>query len=118
MTQRQWRPLAEQADLMILTSRHEAGPLAILEAAVVGVPTVGTAVGHIVEWAPAAALSAPVGDQDGLAAAIRRLLDDENLRLTIAAEAQRRATAEDADYTARRFRELHESLRHPRTVDS
>jgi glycosyltransferase involved in cell wall biosynthesis len=118
MTQRQWRPLAEQADLMILTSRHEAGPLAVLEAAVVGVPTVGTAVGHIVEWAPGAALSAPVGDQDGVAAAIRRLLDDEDLRLTIAGEALRRATAEDADYTARRFRELHESLRRPIALGS
>jgi glycosyltransferase involved in cell wall biosynthesis len=110
MTQRQWRPLAEQADLMVLTSRHEAGPLAILEAAVVGVPTVGTAVGHMVEWAPNAALCAPVGDPDGLAEAIRRVLDDEDLRLSIAGEAMQRATSEDADYTARRFQELHESL--------
>ncbi len=37
---------------MIISSRHEAGPLAVLEAAVKGVPTVGTAVGHIAEWAP------------------------------------------------------------------
>jgi glycosyltransferase involved in cell wall biosynthesis len=118
MTQRQWRPLAEQADLMVLTSRHEAGPLAVLEAAVVGVPTVGTAVGHIAEWAPDAALSAPIGDWDALASAIRRLLDDEDLRLTIAAEAMRRATSEDADYTARHFQGLHESLRRRCAVSS
>jgi glycosyltransferase involved in cell wall biosynthesis len=110
MTQRQLRPLAEQADLMILTSRHEAGPLAILEAAVVGVPTVGTAVGHVVEWAPDAAVLVPVGDWEGLAAATRRLLEDEDLRMAIGAEALRRATAESADYTARRFRELHAGL--------
>jgi glycosyltransferase involved in cell wall biosynthesis len=110
MTQRQWRPLLEQADLMVLTSRHEAGPLAVLEAAVVGVPTVGTAVGHIFEWAPHAALSVPVGDWEGLAGAIGRLLDDEGLRLSIATEAMRRATSEDADYTARHFQELYEGL--------
>jgi glycosyltransferase involved in cell wall biosynthesis len=110
MTQRQWRPLLEQSDLMVLTSRHEAGPLAVLEAAVVGVPTVGTAVGHIVEWAPHAALSVPVGDWEGLAGAIGRLLDDEELRLGIAAEAMRRATSEDADYTARHFQALYEGL--------
>ena len=35
------------ADLFWLTSRHEAGPVAVLEAAVAGVPTVGTAVGQV-----------------------------------------------------------------------
>ena len=42
LPQRQLRPIVEAADLMILSSRHEAGPLAMLEAAVAGVPTVGT----------------------------------------------------------------------------
>lgn len=110
LTQRQMRPFAERADLMILTSRHEAGPLAVLEAAVAGVPTVGTAVGHLAEWAPKAALSVPVGDWEGLAGAINRVLGDETLRLAMAHEAARRAVAEDADYTAGRFRELYESL--------
>src|SRR2546429_2362007 len=54
------------------SSRHETGPLAMLEAAVAGVPTIGTAVGHIAEWAPHAAVSAPVGDSAGLAGAIGR----------------------------------------------
>jgi glycosyltransferase involved in cell wall biosynthesis len=110
LTQRQMRPFMERADLMVLTSRHEAGPLVVLEAAVTGVPTVGTAVGHVAEWAPTAALSVPVGDWEGLAGAIRRLLNDEDLRLCLAHEAARRATAEDADFTARRFQELYESL--------
>lgn len=66
LTQRQLRPVVEAADLMIVSSCHEAGPLAILEAAVAGVPTVGTAVGHIAEWAPYAALAVPVGDSVGL----------------------------------------------------
>jgi glycosyltransferase involved in cell wall biosynthesis len=110
LTQRQLRPVVEAADLMILSSRHEAGPLAMLEAAVAGVPTVGTAVGHIREWSPAAAACVPVGDSTQLAEAIGRLLADEDLRLRIAREALRRATSEDADYTAERFQRLYAAL--------
>lgn len=100
LTQRQLRPLVEAADLMVLSSRHETGPLVALEAAVAGVPTVGTTVGHIAEWAPDAAVAVPVGDWHCLAAAIRQVLDDEDMRLRIAHEAHRRAVREDADHTA------------------
>ena len=110
LPQRQLRPLVEAADLMIVSSRHEAGPLALLEAAVAGVPTVGTAVGHVAEWAPQASLAVPIGDSVALAAAVARLLRDEELRLTIAREALQRATQEDADYTAGRFKALYCSL--------
>jgi glycosyltransferase involved in cell wall biosynthesis len=110
LTQRQLRPLLEAADLMVHSSRHEAGPLVVLEAAVAGVPTIGTGVGHIAEWAPDAAISVPVGDWDRLAAAIRHLLEDEELRLSIAREAQQRAVREDADHTAMRFRSLYARL--------
>jgi glycosyltransferase involved in cell wall biosynthesis len=110
LTQRQLRPVVESADLMIVSSRHEAGPLALLEAAVAGVPTVGTAVGHVQEWAPQAALAVPIGDSVELAGAIRRVLEDEELRLAIAHEAQRRATREDADYTAARFQAMYSSI--------
>jgi glycosyltransferase involved in cell wall biosynthesis len=110
LTQRQLRPIVEAADLMVITSRHEAGPLALLEAGVAGVPTVGTAVGHVAEWAPDAALAVAVGDSVALAGAIRRLLDDEMLRLRMAHEALRRATRDDADHTAQRFQALYSSL--------
>ena len=92
---------------MVLTSRHEAGPLAVLEAAVAGVPTVGTRVGHIAEWAPDAALGVPVGDVAALVSAIGRLHGDEDRRLLIASEAMRRAVAEDAQFTARGFEALY-----------
>jgi glycosyltransferase involved in cell wall biosynthesis len=108
--QRELRPLLEAADLLLVSSRHEAGPLVLLEAAVVGVPTVGTAVGHLVEWAPSAALAVPVGDQVALAAAIAQVLDDDALRMRLAANAQRRASAEDADHTARAFEALYREL--------
>jgi glycosyltransferase involved in cell wall biosynthesis len=95
---------------MIMASRHETGPVAMLEAAVVGVPTVGTAVGHIAEWAPDAATSVVIGDATALARAIGMLLAQEEERLHIAREAGRRATREDADYTARRFQALYRRL--------
>jgi glycosyltransferase involved in cell wall biosynthesis len=110
LNQRLLRPVVEQAHLLVMSSRHETGPLAMLEAAVAGVPTVGTSVGHIAEWAPEAALAVPVGDADALAGALMQLLDDESLRLRIASAAHERAITQDADYTARHFKSLYSSL--------
>jgi glycosyltransferase involved in cell wall biosynthesis len=107
LTQRRLRPLVEKAHLMILSSRHEAGPFVMLEAAAAGVPTVGTAVGHILEWSPDAAIAVPIGDAPKLAAAIAKILQDEDLRLCIARAAQQRAVREDADYTAACFQALY-----------
>lgn len=109
-TQRELRPLVAASDLLVMSSMHEAGPLVLLEAAVAGVPTVGTAVGHIAEWSPSAALAVEVGDWVGLATAIQRVLVDEALRCRLAEAAQRRALAEDADYTARTFEALYQEL--------
>jgi glycosyltransferase involved in cell wall biosynthesis len=108
--QQQLRPIMAAAHLMVMSSRHETGPLAMLEAAVVGVPTVGTAVGHIAEWAPTASRSVAVGDPQQLAGAIRALLENEDLRLRIAHEAWHRATAEDADYTAAQVQRCYHEL--------
>jgi glycosyltransferase involved in cell wall biosynthesis len=109
-TQRELRPLVESADLLVLSSRHEAGPAVLLEAAVGGVPTVGTAVGHLAEWAPSAALAVPVANPERLADAIHTLLADEDLRLRVARAAQCRALSEDADYTARTFDAFYQRL--------
>lgn len=97
----------ERADLLVMSSRHEGAPIVALEAAVTGVPTVGTAVGHIADFAPEAALAVPVGDDVALADAIVRLSEDEGLRLQLARAAQHRALDEDADFTAMRFRALY-----------
>ena len=104
------RDLVDRADLLVMASRHEAGPLVILEAAIAGVPAVGTAVGHFADWTPDAALAVPVGDAGALAAAIAELLADEPRRLAIAHEAQRRALAIDADCTAASFEQLYREL--------
>lgn len=104
------RALVESAHVLLVSSRHEADPIVLLEAAVAGVPTVGTAVGHIRDWAPDAAIVVPVGDAAGLACATAALLADEPRRLRTADAAQTRALAEDADWTARRVVEIYEEL--------
>jgi glycosyltransferase involved in cell wall biosynthesis len=104
------RALMDEAHLLLVSSRHDAGPLVVLEAAVAGVPTVGTAVGHVAEWAPYAAVAVPVGDARALAHATAALLTDEPWRLTLAHAALRRATTHDADYTAACFERMYEEV--------
>lgn len=107
LTQRELRPVVEAAHVAVLTSRHEAGPAFMLEAAALGVPTVGTAVGHIAEWSPRAALAVPCQDPAAFASALGSVLEDEDLRMRLADEAHRRAALEDADHTAREFDEIY-----------
>ncbi len=110
LTQRALRPIVEQAHVAVVSSRHEAGPVVVLEAALAGVPSVGTTVGHLAEWSPHAALAVPCGDSGALAAGIARLLDDEDLRLRLAGAAQRIALEDSADETARQFSEIYRRI--------
>jgi len=104
------RSKVEQADLLVMSSRHEGAPIVLLEAAVAGVPTVGTMVGNIAEMAPHAAVAVPVGDADALAEALVTLARDEEARLRLAHAAQRSALAEDADCSARQYLALYRTL--------
>lgn len=110
LPQRELRPWMERADLLLVTSRHECGPIVALEAALAGVPTVGTRVGHLADWAPDAAVPVPAADPRALADAVQALLDDEDRRLDLARAAQRRALADDADHTAARVLEIYRTL--------
>lgn len=111
LTHAELRPWFERADLLVMSSRHEAGPLVMLEAAVAGVPTVGTRVGHIADHSPHGAVSVPIGDTAALAAAIEDLAADEARRLKVAAAAQAVAVRDDADSTARTFLEIYHKVR-------
>jgi len=104
------RPWYERADLLVVSSRHEAGPLVTLEAAMAGVPTVGTCVGHIADLSPEAALAVLVGDCAALASGIEALSRDEPRRLRTAAAAQAFAVERDADYTCSRFEATYRAL--------
>lgn len=110
MPQAELRGWMERADVLLVTSRHEGDPLVALEAAVAGVPTLGTPVGHLVEWAPDAAVTFPFQDAEALAEAAAALLTDEDRRLRIAHEAQRGAVAHDADHAAARVLQIYDEL--------
>jgi glycosyltransferase involved in cell wall biosynthesis len=97
------RPLYRDADLFVVSSRHEAQCVALLEAAASGVPTVGTAVGLVADLAPEAAAAVPVGDDAELAAAILALLRDGEGRRRMGDRARAYALAHDADRTAEIF---------------
>jgi glycosyltransferase involved in cell wall biosynthesis len=99
-----------RAHLHVVSSRHEAAPVAMLEAAATGLPTVATAVGYADDWQPGGAVTVPVGDAEALATAIRDLLHDPPRRARLAATARGWALAHDADWTAARFDAIYEEV--------
>lgn len=105
-----------EADLLIVSSRHEAGPIVALEAAASGVPTVGTNVGLLADWAPEAARVVDVANGVALGGAILDLWSNEDERLRLAAEAQRRAIAENADVTTCRIQSLYQAMKEARAT--
>ena len=114
LTHAKLRAWFEWADLLVMASRHEAGPLVMLEAAVAGIPTVGTHVGHIADHSPECTLSVPVGDATALAEAIALLAMDDERRVNLAANAQALALRIDADFTARTFLAAYRAVQRPR----
>ena len=104
------RPFFESAHVHLVSSRYEGGPFAAHEAAATGVPTVGTAVGDLIDWAPDAALTVGTGDAAALGDALHTLLTDEPRRMQLAHAAQTRAVAVDADASAARVLEIYRDL--------
>jgi glycosyltransferase involved in cell wall biosynthesis len=104
------KEIMRDADLLVVSSRHEAGPIVALEAAASGIPTVGTNVGLLAEWAPEAARVVDIANGPALSAAIADLLEREEQRLRLASKAQERAVAENADVTTRRIRNLYRAM--------
>jgi glycosyltransferase involved in cell wall biosynthesis len=102
--------LFARAHLHVVSSRHEAAGVVTLEAATSGVPTVGTAVGYVVDGAPDRAVAVTVGDPDALSAAVLALLRDSARRTQLADRARTWALAHDADWTASEFERLYDAL--------
>jgi glycosyltransferase involved in cell wall biosynthesis len=81
--------LMRRADAVVLPSRYEGHPLALLEAMALGRPAVATAVGgvpEIIEHGRTGLVVAP-DDAEALATAIERLRSDPALRLRMGASA-------------------------------
>jgi glycosyltransferase involved in cell wall biosynthesis len=96
-----------RAHLHLVSSRHEAAGVVVLEAAAAGVPTVGTQVGYIADWSPERAIAVPVGHATALADAAIALLQDAAEREKIAAAARAWTLAHDADWTADQFERIY-----------
>jgi glycosyltransferase involved in cell wall biosynthesis len=79
----------KSADLHILASRHEGQELVVLEAAMLGVPTVGTRVGLLPDLVPDDLISAP-GDANGLARAVNELIADPQRRSKLGSDLRAR----------------------------
>lgn len=98
---------------MALPSYAEVFPLALLDGYAAGLPVVSTRVGGIPDFVQEGenGLLVEPGDQQGLAAALTRLLTETPLRCRMA-EANRRVAREryDIDICAQRVREIYQEL--------
>jgi glycosyltransferase involved in cell wall biosynthesis len=100
----------ERADLLVQGSHHESQGLTVLEAAMRGLPTVGTAVGLVAELAalePPAAIAVPTASPAALADAIAALIADPARRQRVGEAARAWAQAHDADWTSASFQALY-----------
>lgn len=102
--------LFARADVNLVTSRHEVGPMTLLEAGLAHTPTVGTRVGLLAELADDVALTADVGDVRTLADHVERLLVDRPLHRALAERAHDWAAERDCEASARRFSALYREV--------
>jgi len=104
------RPFFQQAHIYLVTSRHEGGPVAMLEAAACGVPTVGTGVGYVADWANEKSLAVAIGDVDALADAILCLLGNSTRRKEMGNAARQWVRKYNIKWTADTLLHLYEKL--------
>ncbi|QGM22003.1 glycosyltransferase [Spiribacter sp. 2438] len=104
----------QQADLFILPSRYEGYGMVITEAVARGLPVVTTDGGALPSTLPpGAGLTVPVGDSAALAAAIRRVLTEDELRAALEAGARRaRRSLQDWDEVALGFQRALRNITH------
>ena len=107
------RMLFPQLDVYVLASRYEGLPYSLLEAMQSAVATVASdAIGNRdVVRHEETGLLVPVGATDALAAAVERLLQDDELRARLAAAGERAvATEATIDAMAQAYSELYERV--------
>jgi glycosyltransferase involved in cell wall biosynthesis len=102
--------LYARAHVNVVSSRHEAACISVLEAAATGLATAGTAVGYVADWAPDLAVDVPVRDPGALSGAIGDLILDRKRRNMIASRARAWVLDHDADWTARRFEQIYDDV--------
>jgi len=105
--------LLRQCDLLVLPSLWEGFGIALVEAMVLGVPTLACRAGGVSEIIRdgETGLLVPPGDADAMAAGIQRLLSDDALRARLAAKAAPDAAARfDARSMAERYQKFYDAI--------
>jgi glycosyltransferase involved in cell wall biosynthesis len=108
----QVRDLLASSEVMVLPSRAEGQPIAVLEAMAAGLCVISTTVGGIPDLVEdgTSGLLVPPSDIDALSAALRRVLTDDALVRRLGAAAFQRAAAEfDVTAVAARLHDLYTS---------
>jgi glycosyltransferase involved in cell wall biosynthesis len=100
----------QRAHLHVVSSRHEAAGVVMLESASTGLATVGTRIGYVADWSPDRAVAVPVHDPDALANAVIDLLQDRPRRERIASSAHDWTLAHDADWTTQQLGDIYSEL--------
>jgi glycosyltransferase involved in cell wall biosynthesis len=98
------------SDVLVLPSRAEGVPMAILEAMSHGIPVITTPVGGIPDVVTdmKEGLFIGVGDQTALTAAMTRLIDDPELRCMLGSGARARAESLSITHYAERLMKLYQ----------
>lgn len=99
--------LLAEADVFVLSSASEGMPMSILEAMAAGLPVVASAVGGVPELLGDTGVLVPSNDPAALAAALRTVLADRDVRVRLGVAARRRVQLE---FSLERFREAHLEL--------
>lgn len=102
--------LLDQAAVLVCPSLDEGFGLTPLEAMARGCPVVATRAGSLPEVCGDAALYVEPGDVDGLASALRRVLEDRALRASLAARGLERVRRLSWERSARCHLELFEEV--------
>lgn len=101
------RSLVARTHVHVLSSRHEAAGVSVLETAAAGVPTVGTRAGYVADWALDAAVAVDPGDHDALAAAVADLLGQPGRRKDLGERACARARTHTIDHTVSALEDIY-----------
>ncbi len=112
------RDLLGDMDVFVLPSRNEGFPLSIVEAMLAARPVVATDVGSVREAVldGVSGFVVPPDDVDALRSALRRLLDDAELRVHMGEAGRARALDHFTDTAmARAFEQLYERIDGRRT---
>lgn len=83
--------LLAAADFFVLTSRHEGLAFSLLEAMAHGLPAVVTDIAENVEAIDDAGIAIPLGNEQALAAALQRLVENTDERVAFGERARHRA---------------------------